>query len=65
MEDAGDLQARGWSAVESLGSPVLRKSLRDGNFWTVLDDRLRRLIEERGSADSEADLVATGDNGLL
>ena len=65
MEDAGDLQARGWSTVESLGSPVLRQSLRDGNVWTVLDpgdDRLRGL---GGSGDCEANLFATGDDGLL
>lgn len=68
MKDARDLQATGWSAVESLSSPVLRQSLGDGNVWTVLDpgdDRLRRLIEERGSADSVANLSATGDDGLL
>ena len=50
MKDAGDLQARGWSALENLGSPVLRPSLGDGNVRTVLDssdDRPRRLIDKR------------------
>ncbi len=68
MKDVGDLEATGWSAVKSLGSPVLCQSLGDGNVWTVLDpgdDRLRRLIEEHGSADSEANLSAMGDDGLL
>lgn len=68
MEDARDKQPTAWGAAESLGSPVLRQSLGDRNVWTILypgNHRPRRLVEELGSGDFEADLSATSDDSIF